>query len=90
MDQMQESQEHAKVKSRFNCDVHLCNRQFSDVKYLIQHKASEHGIPYQCTLCKQLDTTEPNEISYVCSLCSVAFVTLEELENHVDTHDKTE
>ena len=75
-------------RSRVSCDLHQCNRQFSDLKHLIQHKASEHGIPYQCLLCKQLETTEPNEISYICSLCSVAFVTWQELEAHVKTHDK--
>jgi hypothetical protein len=88
VDVPQDSHGKTKGKSHVSCDVHQCNRQFSDVKYLIQHKASEHGIPYQCSLCKQLQTTEPDEISFICSLCSVAFVTLEELESHVDTHNK--
>jgi DNA-directed RNA polymerase subunit RPC12/RpoP len=37
----------------FLCDK--CNKQFPDVESLYQHKAKDHGMSYQCDVCKELE-----------------------------------
>ena len=75
--------EHTK---QFNCKK--CDEKFCDSKELVKHIARQHGNDgtYQCRLCKELDSTEPTGVGYICLVCDAVFDFPRELEDHMTTH----
>ena len=75
--------EHTK---QFTCNK--CDEKFSNSKKLMKHIARQHGNDgtYQCRLCRELESTEPTGVGYICSVCDVVFHFPRELEDHLTTH----
>ena len=69
----------------FPCDK--CDKQFPDVESLYQHKAKDHGMSYQCDVCKELEAREATGIGYICCVCDAEFEIATELEDHMSIHD---
>ena len=69
----------------FDCDK--CDKQFPDIESLYQHKAKDHGMSYQCDVCKELEAREATGIGYICCVCDVEFEIATELEDHMSRHN---
>ena len=69
----------------FVCDK--CNKQFSDIESLYQHKAKDHHTSYQCDVCKELEAREATGIGYICCVCDAEFEIATELEDHMRMHN---
>jgi hypothetical protein len=69
----------------FDCDK--CNKQFVDIQCLNEHKAKEHGMFYQCDICKELEAKDATGIGYICCVCDAEFEIATELEDHMSMHD---
>ena len=72
-------------EDHFDCDK--CNKQFADIQCLNEHKAKEHGMFYQCDICKELEAREATGIGYICCVCDAEFEIATELEDHMSMHD---
>ena len=51
----------------FVCDK--CDKQFPDIESLYQHRAKDHGMSYQCDVCKELEAKEATGIAWLYLLC---------------------
>ena len=71
------------------CTCNKCDEKFCDSKKLVKHIARQHGNDgtYQCCLCKELESTEPTGVGYICSVCDAVFDFPRELEDHMTTHN---
>jgi hypothetical protein len=69
----------------FDCDK--CNKLFADIQRLNEHNAKEHGMFYQCDICKELEAREATGIGYICCVCDAEFENATELEEHMSMHD---
>jgi DNA-directed RNA polymerase subunit RPC12/RpoP len=74
-----------KSDDHFLCDK--CNKQFPDIESLYQHKAKDHGMSYQCDVCKELEAREATGIGYICCVCNAEFEIATELEDHMSMQD---
>ncbi len=53
-----------------------------------EHITKQHGHNGKCSLCQELESTEPTGIGYVCCVCEVVVLIFpRDLEHHMVNHD---
>ena len=55
------------------CACKTCDEKFSNSKKFVKHIARQQGNDgsYQCRLCRELESTEPTGVNYLCSVCDL-------------------
>ena len=74
-----------KNTGKYNCNK--CNKHFPTFTKLAEHLTKQHGHNGKCSLCQELESTEPTGIGYVCCVCDVVFDIPRDLEHHMVNHD---
>jgi DNA-directed RNA polymerase subunit RPC12/RpoP len=65
-----------------------CSKKTLNLSKLLQHIARQHGTNtfFQCGLCRELESTEPTGMGYICCQCDIEFDIASNLESHMLTH----